>query len=57
MAELMPVAAEVSALLMQRHGLNHNQAFSGLVHQAGRNERELVDEATTLLRSMSRERG
>ena len=45
--------ALASGVLMERHGLNQEQAFLRLVENARRQQQELVDEATTVLDSTS----
>ena len=47
------VIAVASGVLMERHGLNQEQAFLRLVENARRQQQELVDEATTVLDSTS----
>ena len=51
------VIALASGVLMERHGLTQDQAFLRLVEESRRQQRELVDEATTVLGSASPGRG
>jgi len=49
--------ALASGIVMERHGLTEEQAFLELVASARREQRELVDEASAIIASSTRERG